>query len=159
MSDYGIEPRRSPLDSSHIPHYYGDYVRLIFIIAAALAAFAIPVWGDVLPIGTFPQVVGIVILVLLAGLTNPHGTFVLWVDAIISAIGVLFIENTAISLYSIDEVAIFFVREILVLLLLFAMYYSIKTVRAIAQHELGHEISLGEFNEPEEEDKEEEEQV
>ena len=138
----------SPLAPSRIPHYYGDYVRILFFIAAALGAFTVPVWGSVLPIGTFPQVVGIVILVLLAGLTNPHGTMVLWADTIVSAIGVLFIENTAISLYSIDEIAIFFVREVLVLLLLVAMYYSIKTVRAMTQHEIGHTMRVGEFDEP-----------
>lgn len=153
MNDYGIG--MSPSESARIPHYYGDYVRVIFIVAAALAAFAIPVWGDVLPIGTFPQVVGIVILVVLAGLTNPHGTFILWVDAIVSAIGLLFIENTAIALYSIDEIAIFFARELLVLLLLFAMYFSIKTVRAIALHQIGHATEVGEFDELEEEGDEE----
>jgi hypothetical protein len=148
MNDYGLGT--TPLAPGSIPHYYGDYVRVIFIVAAALAAFAIPVWGDVLPVGTFAQVAGIVILVVLAGLTNPHGTFVLWVDAIVSAIGVLFIENTAIALYSIDEIALFFAREILVLLLLFAMYFSIKTVRAISMHQIGHMVEVGEFEEPEE---------
>lgn len=155
MNDYGIGT--SPSDSSHIPHYYGDYVRVIFIVAAALAAFAIPVWGDVLPVGTFPQVAGIVILVVLAGLTNPHGTFILWVDAIVSAIGVLFIENTAIALYSIDEIALFFARELIVLLLLFAMYFSIKTVRAISMHQIGHTVEVGEFDESDEGDEEDKE--
>lgn len=148
MNDYGIG--QSPSDSAHIPHYYGDYIRILFITAAVLAAFAIPVWGDLLPIGTFAQVIGVVILVVLAGLTSPHGTFVLWTDAIVSAIGVIFIENTAISLYSIDELAIFFARETIVLLLLVATYLSIKTVRAITLHKIGHSIDLGEFDTPEE---------
>lgn len=139
--------RLPPFLSSSIPHYYGHVVRMLFIIVAVVSAFTIPVWGDLLPIGTFTQVVGIVILVLLAGLTNPHGTTILWADTAVSAIGVILIENAAISYYSIDAVVIFLVREILVLLLLIALYYSLKTVRAIAQHTLGHSVHIGEFDE------------
>ena len=137
-------------DYEHIPHYYGNYIRVIFIAAAALAAFSIPVWGDVLPIGSLPQIVGIVILVVLAGLTNPHGTVVLWVNAIVSGIGIVFIENAAITLFSIDDVPIFLAREIIVLLLLAAMYFSIKTVRAMASHQIGHTTEVGEFDTSEE---------
>ena len=134
------------LKLSDIPHYYGNVVRILFIVVAVVSAFTIPVWGDLLPIGTFTQVVGIVILVLLAGLTNPHGTTVLWADTVISGLGVILLENAAIAYYSIDMVVIFIVRELLVLLLLLSLYYSLKTVRAIAQHKLGHTAEVGEFD-------------
>lgn len=147
--------RMPPFLSSSIPHYYGHVVRMLFIIVAVVSAVSIPVWGDLLPIGTFTQVVGVVMLVVLAGLTNPHGTMVLWADTAISAIGVVLLENAAISYYSADLVVIFLVREILVLLLLIALYYSLKTVRAMAQHTLGHSMRVGEFDEPIEEKEEE----
>jgi len=150
--DENIMIASSPFVPTRIPHYYGDYVRVFFVTAAILAAFGIPVFGQVVPVGAFLQVLGIVALVLLAGLTNPHGVFVLWLDAIVSAIGVILLESAAISLYSIDQLGVFFGREIMVILLLLALYFSIKTLRAIAQHQLGHTESLGEFNEPEEED-------
>jgi hypothetical protein len=134
-----------PIQWSIIPHYYGDIVRVLFVIIAIMSAFSIPVFGDLVPIGTFTQVVGIVMLVLLAGLTNPHSTTVLWADTIIAAAGVILLENAAISYYSIDAIAIFLVREILVLLLLIALYYSLKTVRAIAQHTLGHSVHVGDL--------------
>jgi len=133
---------------SRIPHYYGDFVRILFVVAAALSAVAIPVWGDILFVGTFTQVAAIVILVFLAGLTNPHSKLVLWADVAISAFGALFVEVTAISYYSMDLIAIFLVREVLMLLFLFALYFSIKTLRAMQMHTIGHEIELGEFDEP-----------
>lgn len=151
--DENVTLASSPFSPTRIPHYYGDYVRVFFITAAILAAFGIPVFGPVVPVGAFIQVAGIVILVLLAGLTNPHGIFVLWLDAIVAGLGVLFLESAAISLYSIDQLGVFFGREIMVILLLLALYFSIKTLRAIARHQLGHTESLGEFNEPEEQDK------
>ncbi|MBM3261381.1 hypothetical protein FJY93_03095 [Candidatus Kaiserbacteria bacterium] len=154
MNDYGLGSTAS--DTTKIPHYYGNYVRMIFIAAAVLSAFSIPIWGDVLPIGTMPQIIGIVILVVLAGLTNPHGTTVLWVNAIVAGLGIILIENAAITLYSIDEVPIFLAREIIVLLLLVAMYFSIKTVRAMATHQIGHTMDVGEFDTPEEEKQDDE---
>ena len=140
------------MHSSHVPHYYGDYVRLFFIIVAVLLAFAIPVLGDIVFIGVFPQVAGIVLLIMLAGLTNPHGTLILWADAILSAVGVVLLEGAAISAYSLEAFPIFLVREIGVFFLLLALYFSIKTVRAMAEHEIGHIMNLGEFDEPSEKD-------
>jgi len=84
--------------SSHeIPHYYGDYVRALFLGAAVLSAVVIPVFGNLLPFGTFVQVLSALLLVLLAGLTNPHSRMLILYDTIISGVGVLLLESIAIS--------------------------------------------------------------
>lgn len=120
-----------------IPHYYGDFVRQLFVATAALAAVAIPVWGDLLPIGTALQVAAIIALVMLAGLTNPHGRLVMIYNATVATLGVFLLEVTAITYYSSQPFTLFAVREVAAILLLFAMYFSIKTMRAMSLGKLG----------------------
>ena len=133
--------------SHDIPHYYGDYVRQFFVAAAALSVLAIPVWGDLLPFGTLVQVGSAVVLVLLAGLTNPHGRGTLLLDAAVAGLGLLFIEAAAISFYQTQPFMLFVAREAVALLLLFAFYFSVKTVRAMSMRQVGHPFKVGEFDE------------
>ena len=120
-----------------IRHYYGDRVRFAFLAAAVLSFVSIPFWGLILPIGLTLQVAGGLALVLLAGLTNPHSRAVLILDAIAAGAGALLIEVTAINYRHIDPLALLIVREIEVVLLVLAFYYSVKTVRAMYQHKVG----------------------
>ena len=101
-----------------IPHYYGDYVRVLFIAVAVLSAVAVPVFGDLLPFGTLAQVLAALLLVLLAGLTHPHSAMLSLYNSVVSAIGVILLQSAA-------------------LLLLFAFYFSLKTLRAFGQGKLG----------------------
>jgi hypothetical protein len=127
----------SILHRHDIPHYYGDYVRELFVAAAALTAVAIPVWGDLLPIGTSLQVAAALLLVILAGLTNPHGKIIMLYNATVATIGVFLFEVTAITYYSEQPFVLFTIRETAAILLLFAMYFSIKTMRAMSLGKLG----------------------
>ena len=138
------------LSNRRISHYYGDYVRQLFVAAAAVTFIAIPLFGDLLPYGTFFQVACAIVAVLLGGLTNPHGKIVLWVDALFSGLGVLYLEATAITFYPTQSTELFLAREAAAILLLFAFYFSVKTVRSMSQGKVGHFFEAGEFddNEP-----------
>jgi len=120
-----------------IPHYYGDYVRVLFVAVAVLSAVAVPVFGDLLLFGTLTQVLCALLLVLLAGLTHPHSAMLSLYNSVVSAIGVILLQSAAISLYSADSFELFLTREVAALLLLFAFYFSVKTLRAFAQGKLG----------------------
>ncbi len=128
-----------------IPHYYGDYVRMLFVAAAVIAAVAIPVFGDLLPFSIFTQVAGIIVFVLLAGLTNPHSKTLFLVDAVISGTGALFLESIAISQYATTPFLLFAAREAGALVLLFAFYYSVKTLRAMMLGKIGRMERPSEF--------------
>lgn len=128
-----------------IPHYYGDYVRDLFVATAVLSAVALPVFGDLLPFGTLAQVGSALLLVLLAGLTNPHGRMLMLYNVIVSGVGVLLLESAAISLYSSDSVELFVSREVASVLLLFAFYFGIKTMRAMSLGKLGKTEKPWEF--------------
>lgn len=120
-----------------IEHYYGDYVRALFLGAAVLSAIAIPLFGDLLPFGTFTQVGCTLLLVLLAGLTNPHSNILMIYNVVVSGIGVFLLESVAISLYPVDTVQLFIAREVAAIALLFAFYFSVKTLRAMLLGKVG----------------------
>lgn len=128
-----------------IPHYYGDSMRLTFIATAILYAVAMPLWGNLLPFGDMTGILLILILVFLAGITNPHSLILMLVNVTVSGIGVFLFQVTAISFYKIDSAIVFFLREVVVLLLLFAFYYSVKTARSMILGKIGVEGKPGEF--------------
>lgn len=128
-----------------IPHYYGDYVRAIFLGSAILFALVIPVFGNLIPLGTFVQVASSLVLIILAGLTNPHSRMLLLYDAVVAAIGVLLLESTAITYYAQDGIPLFVIRESVAVALMFALYFSIKTLRAISLGKLGKKNRPWEF--------------
>ena len=153
MDDDGIgssngSPGIMPLLGLHkIPHYYGDAIRQLFVAAAILAIISIPIWGDLLPFGLLTQVGCILLLVLLAGITNPHSKMVLLYDAVVSGVGVLLMESAAISLYGTESSLVFIVRELIAIILLFAFYLSVKTVRSAYFHEIGRNPKKPDFQE------------
>ncbi len=128
-----------------IPHYYGDHMRVTFIATAILYAVAMPIWGNLLPFGDMAGIGAILILVFLAGITNPHSSAVMLLNAALSGIGVFLLQAAAISFYKTDSIMLFFLREIAVILLLFAFYYSVKSVRSMMLGKIGDEPVPGEF--------------
>jgi hypothetical protein len=130
-----------------VVHYHGDWIRRLFIASAALFLFAIPLAGNVLPFGTNVQIGASILLVVLAGLTNPHGSFWIYCDAAFAALSVFLLESAAIFYFRSDSAALFVVRETGAILLLFALYFSIKTARAMLLHTVGVSEKENEFRE------------
>lgn len=135
-----------------IEHYYGDVVRQLFVGAALVICLAIPLWGDLLPVGTFSEIAAAILLVLLAGITSPHGKMIFLYNAIVAAFGALLLEVFATSLYHEQSLELFLAREAAAILLLFAFYYSVKTLRAMAQGKIGKPPFPWEFESPKDTD-------
>ncbi len=131
----------------NISHYYGDFVREFFVGVAILSLVAIPIFGDLLPFGLLPQIASTLLLVFLAGITNPRSKGIFVANAIVAAIGALLLEATAISLYAIDSTPLFVAREAAAIALMFAFYYSVKTLRAMMFGYIGTHRPL-KFDEP-----------
>lgn len=113
-------------------HYYGDRVRELFVGAAFLSFIAMPLWGNILPFGTFTQICAGLLLVLLAGLTDPKNQLVMVLNALYAGASVLLLESAAITLRTTESWQLFGVREAASLILLIAFYFSVKTVRAMS---------------------------
>ncbi len=138
-----------------IPHYYGDYVRILFVATAMLSFVAMPLWGDLLPfVNTSLQIAAPLLLVLLAGLTSARNVLTMIANATIAAMSALLLEYAAIT-YSqtgAHGAELFIAREVAVILMLAALYFSVKTVRAMNSGKLGHMNSPLEFMEDLEEE-------
>lgn len=128
-----------------VPHYYGDYVRSLFIAMAVLSFVVIP-FGDLLPFGVVPQVGASLLLVLLAALMSPRDVMLMLASATISGVSVILLESFAILLRHSQSNEIFLAREAGVLIMLAALYFSVKTIRAMLTGKIGHEDSPLEFD-------------
>ncbi len=129
-----------------VPHYHGDGVRVCFIATAILSVVVIPIWGEVLPFGLFAEVGSIILLVFLAGLTNPHSKLILGADVLVAGVGAFLLEIAAVSFYSQQSFVLFAAREMGVVFLLFALYHGVKTIRAMFLGQIGHIPSRNEFD-------------
>lgn len=137
--------------SGEIPHYYGDFVRTCFITMAILSFVAMPLVGDLLPLGIFAQVGAALLLVLLAALTSARNVLIMIANATVAGVSVLLLEFFAVLLQHSQTPQLFFAREAGVLLMLAALYWSVKTIRAMLSGKIGHADSSLEFDEAPEE--------
>lgn len=133
-------------NTSSVPHYYGDYIRSIFIIVGAFMLILAPFVSERAPQLLPIQVVSAVVLVLLAGLTSPTKEWVLILDAIAAGLGVIFFEFLALAAYNASAWFSFIALEGVAIAFLVALYFSIKTVRAMATGIIGKKPSFGDFD-------------
>ncbi len=122
-----------PIHELHqgVNHYYGDTVRILFVIGAVLilasefmsAPFLSPVAALILSIA----------LVIAAGLTNPVQVWIQWVNLLLSGISVALFGIVAFVRYkeSSDITMESLVLLLLVVLFVIALYLSTKNIRGI----------------------------
>lgn len=120
-----IPPRR------RIPHYHGDAVRALFFAGAVILIVAQSTGAD-LRLSTTSAVASAILLVVVAGITNPAKSWIHWFDAFIAIIGTLFFGTTAVEHYraniSIFDTSFAYI-EALALLSLIALYFTTRTIR------------------------------
>ena len=120
-----------------IPHYYGDRVRWLFLAVAAIFLIALPLSPHLTPLLPLWQLVLAVVLVVVAALANPHKRWSVILGVLVAAPLLVWIETVAVQEYAESEMALFLIREAIALALLFGLYYSVKTVRAMIFHQIG----------------------
>lgn len=129
-----------PEEHHGIAHYYGDIIRILFFTVAVMSLVSTPLIGDLVPMDTLSLIVSSVVLVALAALTNPRSRSILIIDTIVSMLGVILLELSAMTRYASDPFVLLVARECASFLLLLAFYFSTKTVRAMMQHTMGHSV-------------------
>ncbi len=139
--------RQYPQLLTGIPHYYGDIVRQIFIVASAIILLAAPFYGENLSLELPFEVIGVLVLVTLAALANPHSRNYLLADAVVSGVGLVIFEIWALYGHDSGTWIQFALRELIAILFLVAFYFSMKTVRAFTLHQIGHRDTVAEFDE------------
>lgn len=113
-------------------HYYGDVVRFLFLLAAAIMLISLPFLNNNLPVPLIFSITTILSIGVLAGFTNPLQRTTAIINTGVSAISLVTFEYYAVNYYldfSLSEM--FVVNQILAFIFLFALYYSTKTLRAM----------------------------
>lgn len=111
-------------------HYYGDYVRFLFVVAATLL-FIIQFLDVDLPFTIFGTIMIVLVLVIAAGLTNPVLGWMQWVNLFIAVFAVLLFGSLAIAGFQAGAPLYpdgFFVA-LLTLVFLIALYFAARTLR------------------------------
>ncbi len=111
-----------------IPHYHGDVVRILLIIAGLIMLVSLPFFKDLISMPLILSVVAILAIGLLAGLTNPKVIWVIAFDSIASIVGFLVFEYIALKYFN-EHIFFALVNQILAVIFFIAIYYSTKTLR------------------------------
>ncbi|MEK9161126.1 MAG: hypothetical protein AAB440_03830 [Patescibacteria group bacterium] len=113
-------------------HYYGDLVRILFVVAAVIL-FTMQFTGIRLPFSSFGSIMMVMFLVVAAGLTNPVQIWIHWVNIFISAFCLILFGGLALSRFQ-NQQALFpdgILIGTLALMFMVALYSAVKTLRGI----------------------------
>jgi len=128
-----------------IPHYYGDYVRQIFMLNAAVMLVFSPFLASAVPGTLIFEIGGAIVIAILGALTNPAKQISMLANAIAAGVGILTYELLALNAFSGGAMIGFIVREAVAVAFLFALYFSLKTLRNMIFHTIGKKGNVGEF--------------
>lgn len=129
----GLFYKLTPKEEKLTPHYYGDMVRVLFMLAAVMVILATPLISSFLPVNIFILIVFVLVLALIAGLTNPEQKWTVASDVGISLVGVAIFEYFAVSTFvnaGLFDPA-FTITQLLAIIFLFTLYYSTKSLRGM----------------------------
>lgn len=133
-------------DWPRVPHYYGDAVQQLFVIAAALILFTAPFYSEILANQLPFAIGGSLILAALAALTNPWSRLIMTANAVAAGVGLVTFETWALLNFSVSTGVQFVLREAIALIFLFAFYFSVRTIRTMIFHEIGHRDTPRDFD-------------
>lgn len=111
-------------------HYYGDFVRIIFIVAAVFMLWGLPRITELFGVPVLLPIAAIAVLGIAAGITNPVRLQSLKINVVVSV--VFLIIFAYLSWYSYTNSLggiIEFSNQVGAILFLFASYFSIKSFR------------------------------
>ncbi|KKQ77373.1 MAG: hypothetical protein UT00_C0013G0004 [Parcubacteria group bacterium GW2011_GWA1_38_7] len=114
-------------------HYYGDLVRFLFMLAAIIMLITLPFLIGKLPVPLYISIMVILAIGVLAGITNPLQKWISILNGLISTAALFIFEFYAVNSFSTSGVKTlyFITNQLLAVVFLFALYYSIKTLRAM----------------------------
>lgn len=113
-----------------LSHYYGDNVRLLFLSATVLMLAGAPIYTDNLASQSLPIIIGALVLVVIAGLLSPRIRSAKVLSAACAVVGAAVFETWALTGYDLLPGYVFLFRQFIALIFFFALYFSLKTVRA-----------------------------
>lgn len=111
-------------------HYYGDIVRVLFLVASAVMLVGLPAFMGYTHLPTMVSVFAMLILGCAAGLTSPGQLWSAVLNVVISIFGFMVFEGFAVIAYTNAESFPFLAANLILgFIFIAAVYYSVKTLR------------------------------
>lgn len=111
-------------------HYYGDIVRRLLFIVGVIMLLTLPVLKEqLLPAPTFISVLCILVIGLVAGITNPMQQWAMMINTGVALIGFVVFEYRAVVRFDQSIDSVFLITQCIALFFFIALYFSTKTVR------------------------------
>lgn len=116
-------------------HYYGDAIRVIFIIAGLAMIVMFPFFSSILRIPIFVPILTVIILAILSGFLNPKQIWPTVANTVVAIVACSAFQYYATSAYLhlspnvTTNIVFFWTNQILALLFFVAIYLSVKTLR------------------------------
>lgn len=122
--------------SAIVEHYYGDILRRLFFTGSITILVTFPFFYNILTYSRVFILGCAILLILLAGLTSPKQRLIMFLNAVISFLAIIFFEYHSIQFYISDigsflKFFLFTISYFLSINFLFAFYYSVKTLRGM----------------------------
>ena len=115
---------------SAFSHYYGDAVRKLFLAAGVIMLVALPFFNQLLPVSVTTSLLAVLVISVVAGLTNPMQRWVMVLDVLLSLAAALVFEYHGIVGYTTSPLFLFLTNQALAIIFFFALYLSVKTLRS-----------------------------
>lgn len=122
--------RDTERNTRYLSHYYGNVVRRLFLAGGIIMLLSLAIYKHLLPMPTFFSVFIILVIGVVAGLTNPLKTWATTLNVVVSAVSFVVFEYHAVTYYENVRDPLFFITQLLALIFFVALYYSTKTLRA-----------------------------
>jgi len=107
--------------------YYGHVVRQLFIAAAVIMLLTYPYFSALLPQSGISMIIGIVTLLVLAGLTKLDRYWIRTANIIVSLFSLIYFESHAIIFEKTALTQVFMTDQALTIIFLIAFYFAVKT--------------------------------
>jgi hypothetical protein len=116
-----------------MPHYYGDIVRRLFLAGAFLMALSLPFFWEDVSLPLYITIFAVIAADVVAGITTPAKFWSNVLNLLASVFAAAIFEYYAVEAYRNirEETYFFLVNQVLALIFLAALYYSVKTVRGV----------------------------
>lgn len=124
-------------------HYYGDRVRTLFIIGALVMVAGLPFVAEDISLPLIVSITGILVVSVAAGITSPQFVWSSILNIFISLYAVVEFEWYAVHWYNNHSGVDFFfvINQVLAMIFLIALYFSVKTFRGVRSQVLDEETS------------------
>lgn len=132
MNDF--DPNEIPFAKRHIPHYYGDTERTLFLFAGAAMLVGLFFFNQFLPSPLYLSLIAVATLVVMAGFVSPRQKWLTFANTAVAFIGSVIFSYEAFTTRDAAQAGYYpavlpWMNLILAAIFMLTLYFTVKTLR------------------------------